>query len=435
MSESKKLIFAHAMFRTGSTWLWNQFRHINDCRAYCEPLHEFLASINQLRHEEVFHSEKHTEKLRHPQLKNNYFHEYPISENGEGVSCYKERFAFSRYVLDESEQDEELEIYLRNLITWCPEKIIVFQPCRSAHRSRWMKHRYGGLHLYLLRNPRDQWASYVSFDSFEQERTAFFTMTTLLIASANADTKWFSPLREIFPLIEIPATPVGTAADIWHRAAYYISPYKRYFLFMWHWYTALLDNLSTADIVIDYDSLANDEVRRELEERIGDYMGVQFSMKPFQQSENNIFPLLSESQMNEIEIAVASLLHIYFPNECARVSSLCILNKEKWHPLSQQLLTRLTLEPSNLLQNDFSGFNQYFPAMRRIQLSQILDEALMPTPINAQSVRAHINSLAHENKYLLEEIDQLRSSEAFRLGHLLILPLAKLKKIFNAKKT
>lgn len=46
-------VFVTARFRTGSTLLWNIFRHVDDCTAYYEPLNERRWFDHSLRREWV----------------------------------------------------------------------------------------------------------------------------------------------------------------------------------------------------------------------------------------------------------------------------------------------------------------------------------------------------------------------------------------------
>jgi hypothetical protein len=175
-------VFVHSLWRTGSTYLWQAFRRSGACCAYYEPFHENLALAMQ----PSAGNPTMSPQLRHPEIGEPYFAEYPLTES-RMVPGYQSRFAFQAYCTDAAAEDREQQAYIQTLIDHAGERRPTFHFCRSALRIGWLKRRFAGVHLYMVRSPRDQWQSYRSF----QDR--YFMAATLLIVALHRHSV-FRPL-------------------------------------------------------------------------------------------------------------------------------------------------------------------------------------------------------------------------------------------------
>lgn len=169
MSETVKHdrpVFIHAMWRTGSTYIWNKFREAAGFRAYCEPLHEQLWRLRR-RDFDAEQIQATNQILRHPLLKKHYFDELPFDAEGR-VPGFREEFTFDTYCLDADESNPDLAAYIQGLLDFAEQhqEIPVLQFNRSLFRSAWLSAHFAPLNLLLLRNPFDTWKSLLMNEYF-----------------------------------------------------------------------------------------------------------------------------------------------------------------------------------------------------------------------------------------------------------------------------
>ena len=192
-------VFIHSLFRTGSTYVWLKFRKINEYYCYYEPFHQVLPRLT-VEISNIYDEENSRLFMRHPPLDKRYFFEYEkfLSEGARGVPYFKKSFIADEfcYVGD----GQGLKRYIDFLISGAGNKIPVFQFNRSALRVKWFKEQYPeSFNLYILRNPRDNWASCMSF---LREGNSFFVTMDLLLSSINLKDYHFNKLSKIVPLFE-----------------------------------------------------------------------------------------------------------------------------------------------------------------------------------------------------------------------------------------
>lgn len=160
-----KPVFIHSMFRAGSTYLFNVFRK-SESGYWCyeEPTHE-LAFLAQDNPELLlqFDLKKMNDLLRHPQINIQYFQElYDVwpawKDKITEPSVYDNYFGLL---------DPEIGIdYWISLITAAKGRPVM-QECRTALRINDIRNRIGGYHIFLWRNPWDQWMSYKVAEYFD----------------------------------------------------------------------------------------------------------------------------------------------------------------------------------------------------------------------------------------------------------------------------
>jgi Sulfotransferase family len=148
VTATRRPVFITARFRSGSTLLWNLFRHVDGCTSYYEPLNErrwFDASSRgtgtDATHRKV----------------NNYWSEYEgLEELGR---YYREDWVRRRLYMDARSWDPDLSAYIRTLVERTPGRAVL-QFNRVDFRLPWLRHTFPEATIvHLYRHPRDQWCS------------------------------------------------------------------------------------------------------------------------------------------------------------------------------------------------------------------------------------------------------------------------------------
>ena len=237
-------IFIHSLFRSGSTFVFNQFRKsASPYWCYQEPLHE-KAIFAKSDHEILLESDDSTAKvLRHPKLGKPYFWElYEVAQTClefiDENSPYKSFFS----------RDEATVNYFNALIRESKARTVI-QECRTSARIGVLKRELGGTHIYLWRNPRDQWWSYKVLDYFD-------TANQVII---NAD--------DVPPVIELLRSEIGFAryrsTDINDEFFWFkrnkLKFDESYLVFYVLWVLSLIEARKSADLMINMDSLSSDQ--------------------------------------------------------------------------------------------------------------------------------------------------------------------------------
>ena len=218
-------IFISARFRSGSTLLWNLFRHLPGHTAYYEPLNErgwFRADDG--RGTDVTHLG---------------VDDYAAEYRGlvELESCFSELWGYRRLFMDEASFDPAMARYLSTLIARAPARPVL-QFNRVDFRLRWLRARFPEARiLHLYRCPRDQWVSTLRGDS-EPGPTA-------RLADFGPHDRfyllpWLADLRAVFPCLDLPGD--------WH-------PYAAHYLL---WRLSWLYGRQGADASIAYEALVDD---------------------------------------------------------------------------------------------------------------------------------------------------------------------------------
>lgn len=142
-------VFITARFRTGSTLLWNIFRHIEGCVAYYEPLNERRWFDAASRDDRVDRTHRGVE---------DYWQEY--EGLGDLASLYQESWVDRGLVMDEGAWDPALRAYFDRLIEHAAPGRCVLQCNRIDFRLPWIRRQFPGAKVvHLYRHPRDQWCS------------------------------------------------------------------------------------------------------------------------------------------------------------------------------------------------------------------------------------------------------------------------------------
>jgi hypothetical protein len=141
-------IFITARFRSGSTLLWNLFRHVDGCTAYYEPENERRWFDPAVRGTRVDATHQGVE---------DYWREY---EGMEDLGRYfHAEWTVNRLYMDGDAWDPDLRRYLSELIARARGRAVL-QFNRMDFRLPWLRAHFPEARVvHLVRHPRDQWCS------------------------------------------------------------------------------------------------------------------------------------------------------------------------------------------------------------------------------------------------------------------------------------
>ena len=251
-------IFIHSLFRTGSTYIFNAFRRSpNGYWCYQEPLHEIaFGSKNHRDNLLAFTSSNSKESLRHPDIGNAYFYEiYEVHDAWKNI--ISKEISYDNYF--NGEGSEGLIRYFDALIS-SAKGIPVVQECRTSNRILTLKNHFGGTHIYLWRNPWDQWWSYKTTD--------YFDSVNQVILNSNTVPNVINRLK-----LEIGFSPYRSD-DIYAELAHYhsrrLAPEESYMVFYTLWCLGLIEGMEHSDVLMNIDALSDrapyrQEIVKELE--------------------------------------------------------------------------------------------------------------------------------------------------------------------------
>jgi len=244
ISKNKSSIFIHSLFRSGSTYVFNVFRR-SDRGYYCyqEPLNEQL-NYAATDPELLLDIGKNTQKyLRHPKLDKPYFYEfYAIAD--EVGRYFRKEFSYDQYFTAEKGDYTELKDYFMALQNGA-QGLPVFQCCRTSGRVAGIKSECGGVHIFLWRNPWDQWWSYKKG----------FETNNLLIYNAKNLSPFLMALKKEIKLPSFHDANIFTEYEYFksHR----LDSTESYTLYYALWCHAMLEAKPHCELEISIDKLSS----------------------------------------------------------------------------------------------------------------------------------------------------------------------------------
>jgi len=250
-------IFVHSMFRTGSSYLWKKLKNSPQTKCYYEPLHEILSRLSSA--EDISKFDNLTNSY-HQRLNSSesFWSVYKGILGSSGVRLYKTKFAYHQYADNSRENNEDLSNYIDSLIKNCGKLRPILQFNRTGLRQKWFKERYpDSISIYLVRNPRHQFASY--YQTYGDSGGRGFLRTELMIASLSLNCEYFEGIKVYVPSLEEPDKNLNPFQlfSFFDEVIKKFNLEQLYLIFLWHWINSLLEACRYSDMIIDSSELSN----------------------------------------------------------------------------------------------------------------------------------------------------------------------------------
>jgi hypothetical protein len=184
--------------------------------------------------------------MRHPNLDKPVFYEVASVS-----SAWKDKITYSA-IFDGyfgSEKADNGVDFFRAILDNVEEGRPVFEECRTAGRIGLLKESLGGFHIYLWRNPWDQWWSYKTIDHLDYQNREIINAPN----SFNAITKLRSQLSFQG---ESPKLDIQTKDGI-------LTSDESYLTFYLLWCLGLYEGVKHAHLMINIDKLKESKPYRE----------------------------------------------------------------------------------------------------------------------------------------------------------------------------
>ncbi len=173
-------IYCHALWRTGSTSLFNAFRADPRFMCFYEPLHEGLRTLTEKKAERFDADD--VQRMGHNGLTQPYFHEYRnLVRHRRGVPAFPANLSYGEFFDVSAAARAELVSYFSVLsdLARSHGKTPVFCLNRSWGRMRTFREiSPDAIHVFSLRDPQATWTSF-------QKRRSYFFAKLLLIYSKS----------------------------------------------------------------------------------------------------------------------------------------------------------------------------------------------------------------------------------------------------------
>lgn len=248
---NKSPIFIHSLFRSGSTYIFSLFRRSpKNYYSYQEPLHELTFFATQKPELlKIDHSIEKATMLRHPNIGEGYFKEL-LDVWPSWQQSLKEEAVYQSYFAPEN-KDLGLDFW-KVLIDQAKARP-VFQECRTSSRIHAIRQELGGHHIYLWRNPWDQWWSY--------KVTPYFDVVKQLIIHAPNAPKAILLMINALGLETYPEQDLDGAFNFYRDRP--LDSNSGYLVFYMLWCLSLREGLTHAHSLINIDRLTDSDDYRQ----------------------------------------------------------------------------------------------------------------------------------------------------------------------------
>lgn len=260
-------VFIHSLFRSGSTYIFNTFRNAkSDFWCYQEPLHEFILSSRETLQNLIIESDALLAALRHPKMSAPHFQEvYEVAESC--LSHLSADMCYAGYFGEDSVTSGAP--YFSSLIEAAKGRPVI-EECRTALRIGTLKKALGGTHIYLWRNPWDQWWSYKTFP--------YFTHANQVILDSCTGPQAIGILKDAISFTSSNKTSIAEQFEFFYQRPLPAS--ESYLMFYVLWCMALREGHSAGDILLNIDRLSeSSEYRQEISNQLQQHniTGLDFS--------------------------------------------------------------------------------------------------------------------------------------------------------------
>lgn len=242
-------VFIHSLFRSGSTYLFKVFRRSAGYWCYQEPLHEAVIEANN--EPSLLLADRSDDlvvQLRHPTLELAYFKElhevWPAWKD-----CLDQAAIYDAYF---APGGRDIGIAYWRVLAQAAKGRPVFQECRTSGRIKEIRECIGGRHIYLWRNPWDQWWSH--------KVQHYFGVANLIIVNASGVP---APVEKLRNALNIGKRDISNVADTF---AYYwpkpVSSEDSYQIFYMLWCLGQYEGMMHADLMLNIDRLSDSPTYR-----------------------------------------------------------------------------------------------------------------------------------------------------------------------------
>lgn len=268
-----RAIFLHSLFRSGSTYLFNAFRNEKGFWCYYEPLHHQLTEIRKDRLAVFRFDKEATDKMSHPHLSRPHFYEFQAVLKNDRVPFFNIFMSYNEFA--SVRQHARMYKYIMTLLVSAPDKLTsLLQFNRSSLRIGWFRRFFrNSLHVYILRNHRDQFESYYKQG---EKYNIFLAINLYIIASSHKYWKFdeaYSLFKKYFKVTR------NFYYDLDRLANFSTELDKKihYRIFLHLWITSLVEAKRHADIIIDMNKLSES---REYNAQIVQLLQEEFNISP-----------------------------------------------------------------------------------------------------------------------------------------------------------
>ncbi len=313
----KNTIMIHSLFRAGSTYFFNKFRQNHNFWCYYEPLHHDIAKLKPDALEIWKFDETSTSNMNHPSLDKPHFYEYKavFDEKHIGIPYFDDVISYNEFTKVRSV--ETTYKYINNLIVKSPKDTIpILQFNRTGMRLQWFKKEFNeAMHLFLLRNPRDQFESYLGRGPLNKN---WFLAINLFIYLINKnDFKKISLNSKIYQL-DLTSDDVIQNLTTCLDELSSISIELHYEIFLHMWLLSYIAADHHTDLIIDMDKMnESNEYKNEVIQllkkydpratlnfddfRIKHYSKFSISLSQYQSVEKKVIELYSDQISDELK--------------------------------------------------------------------------------------------------------------------------------------
>ena len=206
--------------------------------------------------------------LRHPGGTEPYLKEFEVVlDPAGGLRNFDAGFALDRFWIEPEASDLAQQAYVEGLVAAARvrDETPILACCRTLGRAGWLKRRFGGFHVMLIRDPVQQWLSFYSLR--KRPRPTYFELCHYVLLSEMAGGADLSRalLGQDFDGLGALDRRLASVRGKLKRAPASVS----FQAFLAVWLRAYLKALPDADLVVDVDRLARDQAyAREVEAAI-----------------------------------------------------------------------------------------------------------------------------------------------------------------------